>query len=209
VSASASGRTIGVSFQPNEDGSFRVICGSPKFNGSTDAGSTASQILGDDANAADLESAHNAWWNNFWGRVGMMKISGSADAEYYENMRAMFLYAHASENRGERPGTQAGAADLFNFDQDTIDWYAAAYWFWNLRMQMSAAMTAGAFETNEPAFNLYLSNLSNIQEWTRQRMGGRAGICVPETMRFNGNGSWYSGNQTLGTGTFIYHIEGA
>ena len=46
VTASASGMTIAVSFQPNADGSFRVICGSPKFNGSTAAATVASQLLG-------------------------------------------------------------------------------------------------------------------------------------------------------------------
>ncbi len=196
VSASANGSTVTVTFQPNDDGSFRVICGSPEFDGSTDASSAASQILANDATAADLESAHNAWWNDFWGRVGLMKMTGDADAEYFENLRAMFLFAHASESRGVRPGSQAGVADLFNFNQDTADWYPAAYWFWNLRMQVAAAATSGAFELNEPLFHLYSSNLSNIQEWTRQRMGGRSGICVPETMRFNGNGWWYDGNHS-------------
>jgi hypothetical protein len=106
----------------------------------------------------------------------------------------IFLYAHAAESRGERPGSQAGVADFFNFSQDNADWYAAGYWFWNLRMQVAASMTSGAFDLNLPLFNLYTSNVSNIQNWTKQRMGNRAGICVPETMRFNGNGYWYDGN---------------
>jgi hypothetical protein len=61
-------------------------------------------------------------------------------------------------------------------------------------MQVAASMTSGAFELNAPLFNLYTSNLANIQAWTRSRMGNRVGICVPETMRFNGNGWWYDGN---------------
>jgi hypothetical protein len=44
---------------------------------------------------------------------------------------------------------------------------------------------------NAPYFNLYRENLSNIQEWTRKHMKGLPGICVPETMRFNGPGIEY------------------
>ena len=197
VTASASGMTITVSFQPNADGSFRVVCGSPKFNGSTAAATVAGQLLGTDATKANLEQTNMTWWNAFWARVGLVKITTSdGSGEYYENLRAIFLYAHAAESRGERPGSQAGVADLYHFSQDYAQWYAAGYWFWNLRMQVAATMTSGAFDLNAPVFNLYASNLANIQAWTKSQMGGRAGICVPETMRFNGNGYWYSGNHS-------------
>jgi hypothetical protein len=126
-----------------------------------------------------------------------MKITTSdGSGEYYENLRAIFLYAHASESRGERPGSQAGVANFYNFTEDNADWYPAGYWFWNLRMQVAASLSSGAFDLNLPVFNLYTSNVSNIQDWTKQRMGNRVGICVPETMRFNGNGYWYDGNHS-------------
>ena len=157
----------------------------------------ASQLLGSDATAANLENGHSDWWHAYWGRIGLVEITSSdGNGQYYENLRHIFLYAHACESRGERPGSQAGVANFFNFSQDNADWYPAGYWFWNLRMQVGASMTAGAFELNAPLFNLYASNVSNIQNWTKQRMGGRAGICVPETMRFNGNGWWYDGNHS-------------
>jgi hypothetical protein len=63
-------------------------------------------------------------------------------------------------------------------------------------MQVAAAASSGAFDLNAPVFNLYTSNVGNMQAWTKSQMGGRAGICVPETMRFNGNGYWYSGNNS-------------
>ena len=197
VATSASGTTITVSLQPNADGSFRVICGSPKFNGSTAAATVASQLLGTDATKANLEQSNKDWWNAFWGRVGLMKITTSdGSGEYYENLRAIFLFAHAGESRGERPGSQAGVADLYHFDQDYAQWYPAGYWFWNLRMQVAASMTSGAFDLNAPVFNLYLSNVANMQAWTKSQMGNRPGFCLPETMRFNGNGYWYSGNHS-------------
>lgn len=197
VTTSGSGRTITVNVTPNTDGSFRIICGSPKFNGSTAAATVASQLLGSDATNANLATTHTNWWHSFWGRIGPMKITTSdGSGEYYENLRAIFLYAHASESRGERPGSQAGVADFYNYTQDITDWYAAGYWFWNLRMQVAASLSSGAFELNAPLFNLYASNVSNMQAWTKSQMGGRAGICVPETMRFNGNGFWYTANNS-------------
>ncbi|MEU6786766.1 hypothetical protein ABZ912_46875 [Nonomuraea angiospora] len=80
--------------------------------------------------------------------------------------------------------------------QDTQPWYPAGYWFWNLRMMIQANLSAGAFSLNTPMFTLYRNNLSNIAAWTSARYPGHEGICVPETMRFNGNGTWYAGNES-------------
>jgi hypothetical protein len=44
---------------------------------------------------------------------------------------------------------------------------------------------------NAPYFRLYRENLSNIEAWTKAHMKGLPGICVPETMRFNGPGIEY------------------
>jgi hypothetical protein len=182
--------TVKVSFNPNSDGSFRVIVGAPQWAGGN-AATTASSLLGSDATIASstLESAHLTWWHNYWAHLGLIKLS-SADgtANYMEKLRTLYYYAEAAESRGSLPGSQAGLADLFNFSQDHQDWYPAGYWFWNLRGQVGANLGAGASALNAPVFNLYTSNLANIQAWTKTYMGGRAGICVPETMRFNGNG---------------------
>ena len=197
VSASvASSTSVSVSFQPNADGSFRVICASPSFNGGNSASSIAGALLGNDASApsSSLQAGHLAWWHDYWRRVGLVEMTSSdGSAEYVENLRAIYLYVTACEMRGELPGSQAGIADLFNFTQDSQDWDPAAYWFWNLRMEVAANMSSGAFDMNASVFHLYASNVSNLQTWTLARMGNRAGICVPETMRFNGNG-WYKSN---------------
>src|SRR6266545_1629710 len=71
--------------------------------------------------------------------------------------------------------------------------YPSGYWFWNLRMQVQANLSAGEFALNDPVYWLYTSNLSNIQAWTNSKMPGHQGICVPETMRFNGNGTYNGG----------------
>jgi ricin-type beta-trefoil lectin protein/glycosyl hydrolase family 95 len=182
--------TVKVGFTPNTDGSYRVIVGSPHWAGGN-AAATASALLGTDATATStsLQAAHLSWWHGYWAHLGLVKLS-SADgtANYMEKIRTLYYFTTAEESRGTLPGSQAGVGDLFNFSQDSQDWYPAAYWFWNLRGQVAANIGAGASALNTPLYNLYTSNLANIQAWTKTYMGGRPGICVPETMRFNGNG---------------------
>jgi hypothetical protein len=188
-------QTVQVSFQPNADGSFRVVIAAPEWTGG-DAMAMAASILGSDATAASagLRAAHLAWWHDYWNRVGLIKMTSSdGSAEYFENLRTLYLYLAAAERGAAFPGSQAGLADLFDYLEDTQPWFPAGFWFWNLRMQVAANMTSGAFDINTPVFNLYRSNLANIQAWTNSKMGARNGICVPETMRFNGNGYWYGG----------------
>ncbi len=191
---------VAVSFQPNADGSFRVLLAAPSWSGGN-ASSTATSTLGADATAPGtaLTAGHLSWWHSFWGRIGLVETTSSdGSASYYENLRTLYLYFSAAQNRGTYPGSQAGLADLFDFLQDTQPWYPAGYWVWNLRMQIAANLTSGALDMNTPVFSLYESNVTNLEAWTKARMGGKAGICLPETMRFNGNGTWY-GNQGAGS----------
>jgi len=111
-----------------------------------------------------------------------------------ENLRNIYLYTAAAESGGRFPGSQAGIADLFSAVQDLHRWDPAAFWHWNLRMQVAANLDAGVAELNAPYFRLYRENLANIEDWTTKHMAGRPGICVPETMRFNGPGIEYEGD---------------
>ena len=182
--------SVKVSFQPNADGSFRIVVAAPHWAGG-DAMTTAAQLLAGAATLgeASLTAAHLAWWHTFWASSGLIEMnSADGSAQYLENVRTIYLYTEAASSRSALPGSQAGVADMFNFSRDHADWYPAAYWFWNLRMQVAANISSGNFALNLPVFNLYLSNLANLEAWTREYMGGRPGICVPETMRYNGNG---------------------
>jgi hypothetical protein len=183
--------TVQVSFKPNADGSFRVVVGAPTWTGGT-ASSTASSLLGSDATVSEssLLTSQSAWWNAFWKNTGMIEMTSSDNsAEYMEALRTIYLYTEAASMRaGTYPGSQAGVADMFNFSQDHQEWTPSSTWLWNLRTQISANTTTGNFALNTPIFDLYLNNLAAIQTWTKAQMGGRAGICVPEVMRFNGNG---------------------
>jgi hypothetical protein len=187
--------TAQVAFNPNADGTFRVIVAAPAWTGG-DALNTANSVLNGDMTkpASSLNTAHLAWWHDFWGTAGLIKIS-SADGsgEYVENLRTLYLYDAAAERGGSTPGSQAGVADLFNFSQDHQDWFPAGYWFWNLRMQVQANISAGEPGLNDPVLNLYTSNVDNIASWTSSKVPGKQGLCVPETMRFNGNGMYNGG----------------
>lgn len=187
VRATADGPfAVKVSFQPWPDGTFRVLVAAPEWKGGNAIGA-ASQVLSRGLTVSP--ATHRQWWNNFWRRAGLMKLSSEDhSAEYFENLRAIDLYTAAAESRGRLPGSQAGVGDLFSAFGDTHQWDPSAYWHWNLRMQVAANLGAGLYKLNEPYFNLYRSNLPNIKVWTRARMEGRPGACVPETMRFNGQG---------------------
>ena len=182
--------SVKVSFKPNTDGSFRVVVGAPTWTGGN-AATTASSLLGSDATATEssLLSTQSSWWNNFWANSGLIEANSSdGTAQYMESLRTIYLYTEAASMRGTYPGSQAGVTDMFNYGQDHQDWTPSSTWLWNLRTQISANMSSGNFALNTPIFNLYLNALPNIETWTKAQMGGLAGACVPEVMRFNGNG---------------------
>ena len=114
-----------------------------------------------------------------------------------ENLRTLYLYDEAASMKsGAYPGSQAGVADMFAYDQDQQDWYPAGYWLWNLRGQIAANLSSGNFNSNMPIFSMYLNDLPAIESWTSAQMGGKPGACVPETMRFNGNGYYNGGSNS-------------
>lgn len=184
-------RTIQVSFTPHKDGTFRIIVAAPSWSGGN-ALATISRLIGWDAtaNTSLLRNEHLNWWHRYWGKVGLIKLTSSdGTAQYVENLRDIDLYTVAASSGGKLPGSHAGVADLFAWNQDTERWFPAGYWHWNLRMQVAANLGAGNADFNAPYFNLYTGNLANIESWTQQQMKGNGSdICIPETMRFNGNG---------------------
>ena len=196
VSASVVSPTkVQVSFKPNADGDYRVVVAAPHWAGGTatdTAALTAAKVIGNDANAPEqaLLGSQDRWWDSFWSHSGLVEMS-SADgsAAYIENLRTLYLYEEAaSEKQGIYPGNQAGDADMFDWNKDTIAWTPSSYWIWNLRAEISANMSSGNYQLNVPIFDMYINDLSNIETWTKANMGGLPGACVPETMRFNGNG---------------------
>lgn len=184
-------RTVEISFKPNQDGTFRVLIGAPTWTGG-DARATAEALLSADS-AGNLRAAHTQWWRDYWNKVGLIRLtSADGTADYMENLRTLFLYVQASAERGTFPTGQAGTQPMFSFGRDTQEWGGGHYWFWNMRMHLEANRGAGNTDANLPRFRLYRDNLESIRKWTQERMGGRPGICVPETMRFDGTG-WYTG----------------
>jgi hypothetical protein len=190
---------VQVSFTPNSSGSFRVVIASPEWTGGN-AITTASALIGGDttATASSLLSAQSSLWNSYWANAGLIEASSSdGAAQYTENLRTLYLYDEAaSMHSGDYPGSQAGVANMFAYDKDQQDWYPAGYWLWNLRGQVAANLSSGNFSLNLPTFGMYLSDLPAIESWTSAQMGGLRGACVPETMRFNGNGYYNGGSSS-------------
>ena len=169
---------VQVSFTPNSNGSFRVVIASPVWTGGN-AASTASTLIGGDATtaASTLLATQSSWWNGYWANAGLIEANSSdGTAAYMENLRTLYLYDEAaSMHSGDYPGSQAGVADMFAYDQDQQDWYPAGYWLWNLRGQIAANMSSGNFNNNVPIFSMYLNDLPAIESWTSAQMGGKPG----------------------------------
>ncbi|MCW2930381.1 MAG: hypothetical protein JWM19_1343, partial [Actinomycetia bacterium] len=191
---------VTTTFKPNADGQFRVVVAAPHWAGGTatdTASTTATNLIGNDATlpVQALLSTQNSWWNRFWAHSGLVEMS-SADgsAAYIENLRTLYLYDEAaSQKAGTYPGSQAGEADMFDWNEDQQTWAPNDYWIWNLRGEISANMSSGNYQLNTPIFDMYISDLPSIEAWTKAQMGGLPGACVPETMSFNGNGYYGDG----------------
>jgi Carbohydrate binding module (family 6) len=186
---------VQVAFTPNANGSYAVVVAAPSWTGGN-AATTATNLIGSDTTtaASTLLSTQSSWWNNFWANSGLIEMNSSdGTAQYLENLRTIYLYTEAASMKaGAYPGSQAGVADMFAYDQDQQDWYPAGYWLWNLRGQIAANLSSGNYALNLPIFSMYLNDLPAIESWTSAQMGGLPGACIPETMRFNGNG-YYNG----------------
>ncbi len=198
VSASVTNSlTVTVSFKPFEDGHFRIIAAAPHYDGTGNAEAIAASAI-----SAQPAAAHRNWWDAFWKRAAVIKINSKDGAgEYMENLRNIYLFVAAVEKGVDYPGSQAGVADMISAARDEHRWDSSAFWHWNLRMQVAANIGAGLTELNEPYFSLYRQDLASIENWTKEHMKGLPGVCVPETMRFNGPGIEYeSGWQPIAMG---------
>lgn len=185
-------RTVEVTAFPDASGHLRLIAAAPSFDGSRSAQGVIRNALAVAVNPAHAE----LWWHAYWQRAhGIEATSDDGVARYAETLRTLYLFAAAAHAGSTLPGSQAGIADLFSSSEDDHFWDPAAYWFWNTRMQVAANLAAGVPELNASVFALYRNNLDALKQWTVHHMGGRPGICVPETMRFNGKGVEYESDQ--------------
>lgn len=180
-------RTLRMTWLPYLDGNFRIFVASPGWRQNANPTESVTRALADTD-----KSAHRIWWQHFWNRAGLIRVdSQDGVGEYMENLRMIYLYAAACERGIQMPGSQAGIADLFSAVRDEHRWDPAAFWHLNLRMQVAANLDAGLPELNNSYFALYHDNFAALRRWTRTHMRGRPGICLPETMRFNGVGVEY------------------
>src|SRR6185437_15499104 len=70
--------TVAVSFKPYPDGHYRILVGSPHFDGQQDAYAKAQRTFAD-----ETPEMHRAWWHAYWHRATPMKIeSADGSGEY-------------------------------------------------------------------------------------------------------------------------------
>jgi Bacterial Ig-like domain len=198
--AVTSATKITTSFRPDASGDYRVVVAAPHWAGGTAADTasvTATRLIGHDASLPEsaLLSSQDRWWGGYWAHSGLVEMSSpDGSAAYIENLRTLYLYDAASSSKaGTYFGSQAGEADMFDWSEDQQTWAPNDYWIWNLRGEISANMSSGNYQLNMPIFDMYITDLPNIEAWTKAQMGGLPGACVPETMSFNGNGYYDDG----------------
>jgi alpha-L-fucosidase 2 len=187
-------RTVSLSLLPDAEGRFTVRIAAPAYNGTQPA---AAVLAGQPA--LQPATAHRSWWHGYWEHADLITAqSADAEAQYMANLRNLYLFYAVADKGARWPGSQAGIADMLSSVGDAHMWDPAAFWHWNLRMQVAANLTAGVPELNAPYFRLYRDSLPGIESWTKQHMTGRPGACVPETMRFNGPGIEYEAGANWG-----------
>src|SRR6185437_9563368 len=76
TASTVSSTQVQVSFNPNSDGSFRVVIASPAWTGGNPA-STAATLIGGDSTAAtsSLLATQSAAWNVYWANSGLIEMS--------------------------------------------------------------------------------------------------------------------------------------
>ncbi|WP_127472994.1 hypothetical protein [Microbacterium sulfonylureivorans] len=180
--------SVQLTVRPRTDGTFRVVVGAPAYDGTkTLPAASAAAVVG--ATAEDLADSHLDWWHALWDRTAMIKMtSNSGEGEYLENLRTLSLYTTAATERGTLPATHGGVANMLSAFRDRVLWFGSHYWHFNMRQQVAQNFGANLSDFNAPYFNLYKSNHAFRKAETARWMPGMAGVCIPETMRFNGTG---------------------
>ncbi|RNL77624.1 hypothetical protein EFL95_16585 [Nocardioides marmorisolisilvae] len=188
TAAAVDGTSVKLTVRPRTDGSFRVVVGAPAYDGAKELPSAAAAAVAG-ATADDLAATHLEWWHALWNRTAIMKLTSSdGEGEYLENLRTLSLYTTAATERGALPATHGGVANMLSAFKDEVMWFASHYWHFNMRQQVSQNFGANMADFNAPYFNLYTSNHAFRKAETARWMPGMAGVCIPETMRFNGTG---------------------
>ena len=95
---------------------------------------------------------------------------------------------------GDYPGSQAGVADMFAYDQDQQDWYPAGYWAVEPARPDRREHVVRQLQRQRADLQ-HVPERPGLHRVADQRPDGRqAG--VPETMRFNGNGYYNGGGNS-------------
>ena len=197
VVASAPNRpTAQVSFQPNTDGSFRVSSAAPTWTGGDSIATTNSVLNGATTRPqAEVRGAHLQWWHDYGQSAGLIKVtSADGTGDYIENLRTLYLYSRCRAEQGRAYPARRPASPTCSPSRRTGATGSRPATGSGTCACRSRRTCPPAYRAQRPGVPaLYRDNLGAITTWTQQHMPGRQGICVPETMRFNGNGTYNGG----------------
>jgi len=144
----------------------------------------AEEIISATSNSplADIESAHQNWWHEFWSRTYISAYSPDGITQQTANYRTLFLYHMASASRGKYPPKWNGS--IFLADGDVRAW-GSQYWVWTTEILYWPLLAADATDLSKPYFDMYQRQLPLMETAARQRWNAK-GIYAPETVAFDG-----------------------
>lgn len=147
------------------------------------------------------ESAHQKWWEGFWGR-SFVELQGDETASTVSLNYAAQRFLNACAGRGAYPIKFNGSLftvdwgyprtanrlqpdyPVERFDADYRRW-GPGYWHQNTRLPYWAMLGAGDYDLMEPFFAMYRDALP-LAEFRTRKLCGHGGAFFPEAMTFWG-----------------------
>ncbi len=149
--------------------------------------------------AAQLRSAHEKWWAEFWGRSFIRAVaapqpaagpakSGADDAAFVSRMYHLQRFINACAGRGAHPIKFNGS--LFTVapagkDPDYRRW-GPGYWWQNTRLPYISMCTSGDFDLMKPLWHMYAGDVLELSKFRTKEYMGHDGAYLPECIYFWG-----------------------
>ena len=134
--------------------------------------------------AATLAS-YKSWWHSLWQKSFVQYSNAGGDDDYIENLYYLSSYIITSGGYGNYPFHFING--VYRATEDDTKW-SNAYWYWNQRDVYNSFLASNHADVMNVFNNMYSRNIDALESFTMTHFGF-AGLWVPETMGWNGNGS--------------------
>jgi hypothetical protein len=136
----------------------------------------------------------------FWARLlGLRRRPdkdhlGGRRGDYVENLRTIFLYLSAAQSRDTLPRLPGGRRrPVHVLSRIAGTGSRPATGSGTCACSLAANLSAGLPGLNDPVFPALPEQRQQHRDLDHAALPGHQGLCVPETMRFNGNGTYNGG----------------